>query len=438
MARQGKGGAGTDWKRPFFSIWTGQQLSWLGSVLAGFALVWWVTEAVGSATALATAALVQMLPGIVLGPLVGALVDRWNRRVVMLVADTVIALFSAWLAYLFWVDALQLWHVYLILGVRAIGGTFHWSAMQSSTSMMVPEEHLPRVAGLNQTMGGIVNIISPPLGALALKLLPLHAIMGIDVVSAAFAVVPLTFVHIPQPARTTSGVETPKGASAVWKDVREGLRYAWGWPGLLAVCAMAMLLNVTVSPAMSLMPLLVTRHFGGDAVHLGWMNSAWGLGLVVGGLILSAWGGFKRRIVSMLVGIVGLGIGVLLVGLAPATALPLALTGMFFGAVMNSICNGSAFALLQKVVAPEMQGRVFTLVGSLCNAATPLGMALMGPLTDAIGVRTMYIVAGIAQVVIGAGGFLVPVIMHLEDNHRLDTVDTVAVAAAMPVPAGAE
>ena len=429
------------WQIPFFTIWTGQQLSWIGSALAQFALVWWLTETTGSATILAVGTLVSILPSVLLGPFVGALVDRWNRRVVMLVADTIIALFSAWLAYLFWADAMQIWHVYAIMLVRAIGGTFHWPAMTASTSLMVPEEHLPRVAGLNQTIGGAVNIISPPLGALLLSILPLHGIMAIDVVTAAFAIAPLFFVHIPQPVRVSTPTQAAAGEATLWTDVREGFRYVWGWPGLLAMAGLAMVLNFLTTPAMSLMPILVTNHFGGQALQLGWMNSAWGLGMVLGGLVLGTWGGFRRRIVTVLVGVIGLGVGVLLVGLTPATAFPLVLVGLFFGAAMNAMCNGSAFALLQQMVAPEMQGRVFTLVISLCNAASPLGMAIGGPAADAVGVRTLYVLAGAASILMGVGGFFMPAIMHLEDNngngHTVVKGETLA-AAPVPVPVEAE
>jgi len=408
----------SQWKIRFFSIWTGQQLSWIGSSLAQFALVWWLTETTGSATILAIGMLISVLPGVLLGPLVGALVDRWNRRQVMIIADTLIALVSGWLAYLFWAGAMQPWHVYVIMLARAVGGTFHWPAMQASTSLMVPQGHLPRVAGLNQAMGGVVNIMSPPLGALLLEILPLHSIMGIDLVTAAFAIAPLFFVRIPQPRQPDSATDASEGRSTLWVDMREGLRYVRHWPGLLAICAMAMLLNFSIHPAMSLMPILVTEHFGGGALQLGWMNSAWGVGALVGGLTLSAWGGFRRRIVTVLVGIVGLGAGVLAIGLTPATAFPLALVAFLFGATMNSMCNGSAFALLQQVVAPEMQGRVFTLVMSLCNAMTPLSLAVAGPAADALGIRTLYVAGGVAQMLMGLTGFLVPAIMHVEDNHR--------------------
>ncbi len=420
----------SQWKTPFFSIWIGQQLSWIGSSLAQFALVWWLTEVTGSATILAVGMLISVLPGVFLGPVVGALVDRWDRRQVMIIADGLIALVSAWLAYLFWTGAMQPGHVYIIMLARAVGGTFHWPAMQASTSLMVPKEHLLRVAGLNQAMGGAVNIMSPPLGALLLQIVPLHSIMGIDLVTAAFAIAPLCFVHIPQPQQAPSGIDTADGRSTLWLDTREGLRYVRHWPGLLAICTMAMLLNFSIHPAMSLMPILVTEHFGGGALQLGWMNSAWGVGGLVGGLALGAWGGFRRRIVTVLVGIVGLGAGVLAVGFTPATAFPLALTAFLFGATMNAMCNGAAFALLQQVVAPEMQGRVFTLVMSLCNAMTPLSLAVAGPAADALGIRTLYVVGGVAQMLMGLTGFLVPAIMHVEDNHAQLALSHVELPAA--------
>jgi DHA3 family macrolide efflux protein-like MFS transporter len=414
----GRGQGQPQWQVPFFTIWTGQQLSWIGSSLAQFALVWWLTETTGSATVLAIGTLISVLPGVFLGPVVGALVDRWNRRQVMMMADGLTALVSAWLAHLFWVGAIQPWHVYVIMLTRAIGGTFHWPAMQASTSLMVPEEHLPRVAGLNQSMGGAVGIVSPPLGALLLGLLPLHGIMAIDVATAVFAIAPLFVVQIPQPHRGFSVVGTSANKPTLLADMREGFRYVWRWPGLLAMCVMAMLLNFSVAPAMSLMPILITEHFAGEALQLGWMSSAWGIGLLVGGLLLSAWGGFKKRILTQLIGIIGLGAALLVVGLTPATMLPLALAAFFFGAMMNSMCNGSAFALLQEVIAPGMQGRVFTLILSLCNAMMPLSMATAGPAADALGIRTLYVAGGMAQILLGVGGFFVPAIMHIEDQHK--------------------
>ena len=402
------------WQIPFFTIWIGQQFSLVGSSVLQFALVWWLTQLTGSATVLAMATMMWVIPQVFLGPIVGAYVDRLNRRVVMIVADSLIALVALWLAYLFWTDTMQVWHVYAALLVRAIGGLFHWSTMQASTSLMVPEEHLTRVAGLNQTMQGALNVIGPPLGALLLAVLPFENIMLMDVGTAMLAILPLFFVVIPQPERAATKSEKP----SLWSDVREGLRYVWGWPGLLAILIMATMLNFVVNPAFSLMPLLVTEHFNGDAPQLAWLEASWGVGLVLGGLLLSAWGGFRRRVYTSLMGLIIQGLGIMLVGLSPANALWLAVAGMFVAGSMNALVNGPLFAALQAIVAPEMQGRVFTVVASLSSAAFPLSLAVAGPVADAIGLRPWYVVGGLVCTLMGLGACFVPVIVNIEQNHN--------------------
>jgi len=410
------------WATLFFTIWTGQTLSWVGSAVAQFGLVWWITEKTGSATSLAVATMISLLPGVVLGPLVGALIDRWNRRRVMLVADSVIALASLWLAYLFWADALQLWQVYVVMLIRAFGMVFHWPANQASISLMVPKEHLPRIAGVNQTVGGAVAIISPPAGALLLQIMPLYWIMLIDVITALFSILPLLVILIPQPASPPSEATLTANISAVWKDMLAGFRYIWNWSGLFWLLMIAMLLNFFVNPAMSVIPILVTRHFHGGAIELGWMNASWGVGLLVGGVILGVWGGFRKRVYTMLMGIFGMGVGLLLVGLAPANMAAVAIAGFFIASVMNAITNGSAFALLQTAVAPELQGRVFTVVGSLAGAISPLALAIGGPLADGLGVRALYLIAGGAQILLALAGLLIPVILTLEQETAAQPV----------------
>jgi len=402
------------WAAPFFTIWAGQAASLLGSALVQFALVWWLTQTTGSATVLATATMMAMLPAVFIGPFAGALVDRWSRRVVMIVADGVIALATVGLAYLFAIGAAQVWHIYLIMFIRATAGGFHWPAMEASTSLMVPEEHLSRVAGLNQTLHGVLDIVAPPVGALLLGVLPLQGILFIDVGTAAMAIAPLLFIPIPQPKRR--GGED--GTFSLGRDLREGFRYVWGWPGLLGLLAMAAVLNFLLIPAFSLTPILVTRHFGGGALQLGWLDSAWGIGAVAGGLLLSVWGGFRRRMVTSLMGIIGIGIGTLIVGLAPATVFWMAWTGVLFIGLMSPVANGPLMAIIQARVDPEVQGRVFTLLRSASGAMSPLGMAIAGPVADWMGVRTWYWVGGVACVVMGVGAFFVPAILYLEENHR--------------------
>jgi DHA3 family macrolide efflux protein-like MFS transporter len=423
------------WAARFFAIWTGQALSLIGSSVAQFALVWWVTKLTGSATVLATATMVAVLPGVFLGPIAGAYVDRWSRRLVMIAADAVVALAALALAYLFWSGSMQVWHLYVVMLVRAIGGSFHWPAMQASTTLMVPKEHLSRIAGANQTMYGVMSVAGPPLGALLLAVMPLYGIMLIDVGTAALAIVPLFFIHIPQPQRSASmqGVAADGKKPSIWADVAEGLRYVWNWPGLFLVMIMAMIINFVMAPAGSLIPLLVTKHFNGDALQLGTLESAWGIGVIAGGLFLSAWGGFRRRIYTSLLGVTLMGLGIITIGLAPSTLFWLAVAGNAIAGFMNPITNGPLFAVLQATVAPDYQGRVFTVVNSLASAMMPLSLAVAGPLADSLGMRAWYVMGGVSCVVLGLVAFFIPAIVNLEQNHSGHRAE-----GQVPVPATVE
>jgi MFS transporter, DHA3 family, macrolide efflux protein len=426
---------GQRWQVPFFAIWTGQAFSMVGSRLVQFSLVWWLTRETGSGTILATATLVAILPGVILGPLAGTLVDRWNRRRVMILADAFVALVSAWLVYLAWSGSLAVWHIYLAMLARALGEAFHWPAMQASTSLMVPQEHLSRVAGVNQTLQGALNIVSPPLGAIALSLLPLHSVMGIDVGTAALAILPLLFVAIPQPRRST-GEGSGGRQATVWQDLMAGLRYAWSWPGLVAVLIIAMIINFVVNPGFALMPLLVTQHFGGGALELGWLQSAWGVGMLAGGLLLSVWGGFRRRVYTSLSAMVVAGLSIAVVGLVPSGGFPLALGALFVAGATNPLINGPLFAILQATVAPDMQGRIFTLVTSLATAMMPLSLAVAGPLADAVGVQPWYLVGGAIYALVGAASFAVRPLVNIEQNGHSRPPATSAAASTTPAAGG--
>jgi len=404
----------TEWKRRFFTIWTGQQLSLVGSSAAQFALVWWLTMTTGSATVLATATTVALIPQILLGPLAGAYVDRWNRRLVMLIADSFIALVSLWLAYLFWSGSMQVWHVYIVMLARSLGGVFHWPAMAASTTLMVPERHLTRIAGINQTMNGLLTIVGPPLGALLLALIPLHGVMLVDVGTALFAVVPLLFIAIPQPVR--SQANGPKKAS-IWVDMREGFRYLWGWSGARALIVGALIFKVALTPAFSLVPLLVRSHFGGGAPQLALLDSVVGIGLLLGGLALSVWGGFKRKVYTLLMGVIGVGIGVTVTGFIPADMFFAAIGSVFVIGLMIPMADGPIMAIFQTTVAPEMQGRVFALLGSLVSISSPLGLAIAGPVSDRFGIQIWFVVAGILCIAVGISAFFIPAILHIEENH---------------------
>lgn len=418
--------------RPFLTLWVGQVFSLLGSQLVQFALIWWLTQQTGSATVLAIASIVGLVPQVVLGPFVGPLVDRWNRKRTMIIADAVVALSTVALIYLFRTGAIETWQIYIALFVRALGGSFHWPAMSASTSLMVPPEKLTRIQGLNQILNGGMSVASAPLGALLITLLPMEGVLLIDVITAALAITTILFVRIPQPKRETDSLLEDNKPSYL-DDLRAGLHYLLNWRGLMLMAGMAMLINMVLSPTNSFMPLLITQHFNGTAWHLGMVEAGFGVGVLVGGILLGLWGGFKRRIFTTLMGLAGIGIGIIVVGITPPSLFPLAVIGMMLVGVMSSLCNGPIMAIFQATVAPSMQGRVFTLVGSSTAAMMPLGLAVAGPLADIIGVRTWFWIGGIITIVAAVSGFFIPSLVNIErDREKHLEVEALEAAPQLP------
>ncbi len=408
------------WKPRFFTIWAGQAFSLVGSSLVQFALVWWLTRQTGSATILATASLVALLPQIVLGPFVGALVDRWNRRAIMIVADTAIAAATALLIILFATGVVQIWHIYVILFIRSLGGAFHGPAMTASTSLMVPHEQLTRIAGLNQLLQGFMSIFAPPLGALLISFLPTQGVLAIDIGTAALAVLPLLFIPIPQPPQQAAKENGTAPKTSYWQDLGAGFTYVTKWPGLLGLVLLAMLLNFLLSPSSSLLPLLVMQEFNGGAPELGWVESLFGVGIILGGLALSTWGGFKRRIVTSFVGIIGLGIGVILTGLTPANMFWLLLAASFLIGAGQVMANGPLGAIFQSTIEPEFQGRVFSLIGAGAMAMMPLSLLIAGPISDWLGVRVWYVFGGVVCILATVASLFIPAIMNIEQNKHTE------------------
>ncbi len=406
------------WAPRFFTIWVGQAFSLVGSALVQFALVWWMTSQTGSATVLATATLFALLPQVLLGPFAGALVDRWNRRWIMILADGGIALATGVLIFLFATERIQVWHIYAAMLVRSLGGAFHSPAMTASTSLMVPKDFLTRLAGFNQTLSGLISIFAPPLGALLLSLLPIQGVLAVDIATAALAILPLFFFAIPNPPRQEAQANGSAQKTTYWQDLAQGFRYVVKWPGLLALILMAMLLNFLLVPASSFQPLIVTKIFNKGVVELGWAETVFGVGMIAGGLLLGAWGGFKRKIVTSLTGILGISLGVILIGIAPANMFFMMLAANFILGIAQVLANGPLGAIFQSTIEHDMQGRVFSLINAGATAMMPLSLMVAGPVSDWLGLRVWYLVGGVLCILVTLVGFFTPAILTVEEQHK--------------------
>jgi DHA3 family macrolide efflux protein-like MFS transporter len=251
------------------------------------------------------------------------------------------------------------------------------------------------------------------LGALFLEWFALEGMMAIDVVTALIAIGLVFFIHIPQPAKSVAESARP----TILSDLRTGFLYIWHWPSLFVVLLMSAVLNFLFTPAFTLLPLLVLNHFDGNALYLAWLNTSFGVGLVLGGIILGAWGGFRSKMLTAVLGLALSSVGTLMIGVAPPTGYWLALVGLGFFGICNTITNGSFMALMQAVVAPEMQGRFFTVLMSIVQIMSPIGLLIAGPVADRFGIQLWYLVASISMLLISAVIFLSPSLRQLEYHH---------------------
>jgi MFS transporter, DHA3 family, macrolide efflux protein len=402
------------WAIRFFTLWIGQALSLLGSQLVQFAIIWYLTQETNSATTLAIASMMGLLPGVLLSPFIGTWVDRGNRRLILIAADTTVAIATLALTLLFGSGLIQIWHIYVALFVRAVAGGFHQSAFGASVVLLVPKEHLARVQGFNQALYGGLNIISAPLGAFLLAVLPMQGILGVDVVTALVAVSILLFVQIPQPESRTQSQGT------FWQDFRAGFRYIITWRGLVMLLGLVMVINFFYSATEPLTPLLITNHFRGDAHQLGWWFSSFAVGTILGGVILGAWGGFKRKVVTAQLGLILMGLSTMVVGIVPADLFWLGLVANSTAGLLLPIINGSFGATLQATISPEMQGRVFAFIFSAAMLVSPIALMVAGPFADAFGIQLWFVVAGISCTLMGILGFFSSDVMRMENKANED------------------
>jgi MFS family permease len=361
--------------RKFLIIWFGQVVSLIGSGLTGFALGVWIYQETGRATPFVLVALFNSIPTTLLSPVAGALVDRWNRRRVMIAADIGAGISTLTLFLLFSSGLLEVWHLYLLAFANSIFDIFQRLAYQASVTMLVPKEQFGRANALVQTGESFGGILSPILAGALFGLVGVAGIFVIDLATFLFAVGTLAAVAIPQPERTEAAGEKKPG---LWADIRFGLEYLGPRPGLIALGVYIAVLNLLITASTTLSTPMILA-FATPAI-LGPLQAASSVGLLLGGSLVSAWGGPKRKILGIAIGPLISGVGLFLAGLRPNPWLIGA--GMFIFLFPITMVNSSLRAILQTKVPPDLQGRVFSLVFMLARASVPLGNLIAGPLAD--------------------------------------------------------
>ncbi len=363
--------------RIFSVIWFGQLISTLGSGLTGFAMGVWIYEKTGSTTLFAMNILAYTLPTLIVSPFAGALVDRWDRRWAMILSDTGAGLstLSIWLLYSS--GNLEIWHIYIATAFIAAFSTFQWPAYSAATTLLVPKKHLGRASGMVQIGEAISQLISPVVAGALFVSAGLNSIILIDFTTFAFAVITLLVIRVPKPEVTDDGKES-KGS--LLQEAAFGWKYISARRGLLSLLLYFAAINFAsgfFGPI--LVPLMLDLS---EPDTMGLVFSIVGLGMLVGTLVMSAWGGPKRRIVGILVPGAMMGLSTIVMGLRPSLVL-IGASG-FAMMLFMPVLNGSSQALWQSKTAPDVQGRVFAVRRMIAQFTQPISLILAGPLIDRV------------------------------------------------------
>jgi MFS family permease len=385
--------------RIFNTIWFGQLVSTLGSGLTSFGLGVWVYVETGSPTLFAVNMFLWAFPRIMLSPPAGVLADRWDRRLVMIFSDTGAGLSSLFVLIMLLTGELEIWQVYLATFFNSAFGAFQRPAYSAATSLLVPKKQLGRAGGMTQIGHAISHFASPAIGGVLFVSVGMTAILLIDVITYLIALTTLVLIRFPQPKKT---VEGQKGKGSFFKETIYGWKYIRQRPGLLGLLSVFASLNFLFSGSYLLHVPMLLDMTTADVVGL--VDSIAGIGMLVGTLVMSAWGGPKRRIFGIFGAEALAGLSLILLGLRPSILL-IAIAG--FGAMIGiPISNGCSQAIWQTKVPLDIQGRVFSIRSMIAFSIEPVAYIIAGPLVERVFEPLMVEGGGLASIfgpVIGVG-----------------------------------
>ena len=399
------------WKRDFFTIWTGQAISLFTSAILQMAIIFYLTEKTGSAMVLSIASLVGFLPYAVFGPMIGVLVDRYDRKKIMIGADLIIAAAGAAMAIIALYMELPVWMVMIVLFIRSIGTAFHSPALSAVTPLLVPEEQLTRCAGYSQSLQSISYILSPAAAAFLYSVWELNAIIAIDVLGAVIACITVALVRIPKLSLKKQSLE-----QNFMKEMKEGLVVLKENKGLFALLLIGTLYMFVYMPINALYPLISMEYFAGTPMHISITEIAYASGMLAGGVLLGLLGSFKKRIVLITASIFMMGASLTISGLLPTSGFVIFVVCCAIMGFSVPFYSGVQTALFQEKIKPEYLGRVFSLTGSIMSLAMPVGLILSGIFADRIGVNNWFLISGILIVGIAIVCPLIPAVKSLDDK----------------------
>src|SRR5581483_1956268 len=391
--------------RAFFTIWFGQLVSLIGSQLTGFALGVWVYDQTHSVSLIALTQVALGAPFVFFSPLAGVLADRWNRRTAMIVSDFGAGLAVLLAAILFITHTLQPWMVIPINFFISTFATLMWPAFTASVTLLVPKEQYGRANGFVQLGEALPQIAGPAIAGVLYVAIKVGNMALIDFATYAFSVLlMLLFVRIPNPPRTADGHQA-KGS--IWKEMAFGWHYITARKGLLSLLIYFLTINFLGGIMQPLFIPLILDRWKADV--LGYISTILGVGMLAGTLVMSAWGGGKRKVFTLLgAGAIG---GIFISAIVFANTIPFLALGGFGFMFTVPMMNASSQAIWQSKVAPDVQGRVFAVRRAIAWSSQIIAPLLAGPLAD-----------GVFKPGMSAGGFLASIfgpLVGVGSNHGI-------------------
>jgi DHA3 family macrolide efflux protein-like MFS transporter len=441
----------------FLVVWIGQIISILASAMSGFGLSIFIFQETKSATAMGLMQVSYILPFLLLSPIAGVMVDRYNRKLMMMVSDFAAVTATIVILILQATGHLQFWHLYVTNILYGLGNTFQWPAYSAAISTMVPKEQYGRANGLMSLLEAGPGVIAPILAGAVLATSKTHGltiILAVDVITFFIAIGALLMVHVPQPEKTVEG-QQQKGS--IWKEAAYGFTYIFKRPSLLGLQMIFFFGNLFSGIWFTVLAPMILLRTNNDSVTFGAVNSAAAIGAVAGGIIISAWGGFKKRTHGVLAGWLVSGLFYSLFGFGTSLAfwIPVAIVGSMIGPLINS----SNQSIWMAKVAPDIQGRVFSARRLIAWFTQPIAPIIAGLMADrwlepsmtsgtsslsaifnamvgsgpGSGMALLLIVSGAAASLAGLAGYFIPAIRNAEtilpDHDALQRVEETPTAA---------
>ncbi len=392
----------SNWKRNAIFFIVGQFISMFGSMLVSYAITWHVTLSEQSGSLIAIFTCASMLPMVFISPVAGVWADRYNRKYLINISDGAIALVTLIIAILYISGVKNIWLLFVVVIVRSIGQGIQQPAGNAIIPQIVPEEHLTRFNGIQGTTQSLTMFAAPMVAGALLTFVPIEYIFFIDVITAIIGIATVFFcVKITHDVKTE---EHKSGAKAYFDEMREGLGFIHSNKWLKTLLVFMALFCILASPASMLTPLQVTRSFGTDVWRLTAIEITFSIGMMVGGIVISVWGGLKNKVHTMILAWLLFGLTTVLFGIIPNFWVYLSVM-VFCGCTMPFF-NTPSMTLMQTKIPPNLMGRVFSVLMVINGIAMPIGMALFGPLSDAVKIETLLVVTGVLLLVGGVVLFL--------------------------------